>query len=153
VRHHIFNEHLQQHFRHPHPSNPLPHQTLRRLLVPAAQLLSEALQASEKRRSEVEEENAGLAECLSEALDLLEHRAAVHKARVATLEHEVQEKTELKEANERLLKEKQQRMASLSVRLDSWIVGWCCCCCYCCCCWVFIGFCLLFPLFFLPFFF
>jgi hypothetical protein len=62
---------------------------------------------------------------LSEALDLLEHRAAVHKARVVTLEHEVQEKAELKEANERLLMEKQKHMASFSVRLDCcWLVGW-----------------------------
>jgi hypothetical protein len=116
-----------------------------------------ALQASEERCSEVEEESDYLAECLSEALDLLEHRAAVHKAQVATLEHEVQEKAELKEANERLLKEKQQRMASLTVRLDCcWIVwfglvGWL---------GVIVGgfllgfllvFCLLFSLF-LPFF-
>jgi hypothetical protein len=123
-----------------------------------------ALQASEERRSEVEEESDYLAECLSEALDLLEHRAAVHKARVATLEHEVlQEKAELKEANERLLKEKQQRMASLTVCLDclllvwfglvwfGWLVG-CYCCCYCC--WVFIGFlfAIFVSLFFLPFF-
>jgi hypothetical protein len=115
-----------------------------------------ALQASEERRSVVEEESDYLAECLSEALDLLEHRAAVHKAQVATLEHEVQEKAELKEANERLLKEKQQRMASLTVRLDCllvWfgLVGWL---------GVIVGvivvgfllvFCLLFSLF-LPFF-
>jgi hypothetical protein len=83
-----------------------------------------ALQASEERCSEVEEESDYLAECLSEALDLLEHRAAVHKAQVATLEHEVlQEKAELKEANERLLKEKQQRMASLTVRFGLFVVG------------------------------
>jgi Flp pilus assembly protein TadB len=94
---------------------------------------------------------------LSEALDLLEHRAAVHNTRVASLERELQEKNELERANERLLKEKQKHMASFSVRLDSclfvcWLVGW------------LVGvvavivvvgfllvvFCLLFSLFFLP---
>jgi hypothetical protein len=84
-----------------------------------------ALQASEERCSEVEKENTGLTEVLSEALDLLEHRAAVHNTRVASLERELQEKNELERANERLLKEKQKHMASFSVRLDSCLlVGW-----------------------------
>jgi hypothetical protein len=107
-----------------------------------------ALQASEERRSEVEKENAGLTEVLSEALDLLEHRSAVHKAQVATLEHELKEKTEIEEANKRLLREKQQHLASFSVRLDC---CWCCCCYYYCCyycCWVLLFFVLLLPLWF-----
>jgi hypothetical protein len=48
-----------------------------------------ARHASEERCSEVEKENAGYVDVLTETMAFLEHRSAVHKARVAALEQEV----------------------------------------------------------------
>jgi hypothetical protein len=67
---------------------PAPIPVMPSLLAENAMLRAKLYQA-EMARSEAEKENAGYVDVLTETMAFLEHRSAVHKARVAALEQEV----------------------------------------------------------------